>query len=247
MQLLKQLSNNPSPASLRAGWQLLGACIASFPPNEGFANFLEVWLRKNAQSSDYVGALHNTCYSGAPPRPIEHAVLAQGNIGAVLKQRTDEYAEPLPQGLPPYDDLLVPFDPSVDELEFKRKAPKYKRPQSKRGSQQDIHGAATQQHPGSSAAGGGRAKMQGMHHKMESLQVTGMKHQAHAARERGESRGMAERFSSRASPWKPVVDDASGATYYWNEQTVRFYSIRELLLFCLCHLLRHSIACLNAG
>lgn len=42
VQILKQLSKNPQPDSSRRGWQILGACLASFPPGEGFENFLEV-------------------------------------------------------------------------------------------------------------------------------------------------------------------------------------------------------------
>lgn len=49
----------PCSESTRKGWQLLGLCLTTFPPGADFENFLEVFLRKNAQPANkYVGALH---------------------------------------------------------------------------------------------------------------------------------------------------------------------------------------------
>ncbi|CEO99091.1 hypothetical protein PBRA_007205 [Plasmodiophora brassicae] len=129
VQTIKQLTRNPDPESCRKGWQLLGGCLASFPPSTSFENFLEVWLRLNAQNKDYLGALHSICYNGAQPVACTEAQL--GNVTVLLRERTEAYAEKLPTGPPSYDDLLQPFDLTVDELEFKRKTPAYQKPGSR--------------------------------------------------------------------------------------------------------------------
>jgi hypothetical protein len=44
MQLIKQLTANPTPESLQKGWQLMSICLETFPPGEA-ENFVELWLR----------------------------------------------------------------------------------------------------------------------------------------------------------------------------------------------------------
>ena len=180
-QIIKQLTLNPNPGSIARGWNLLGACIASFPPSQMFENYLEVYLKQKAPSPNYVGALHNVVYNGARPTYVTKAEFTQ--IDRILHERTEEYAEKLPEGLPRWYDLEVAFDPNVD-VEFKRAAPK---------AQKLAAGKKA------AVAGGAAAK-----------------------KDKGAGRRSSERLRqtlTRESPWKEILDDASGQPYYWNEIT----------------------------
>jgi hypothetical protein len=48
LQLIKQLSDNPSEASRRRGWALLRVALQTFGPSEEFENYFELWLRRRA-------------------------------------------------------------------------------------------------------------------------------------------------------------------------------------------------------
>jgi hypothetical protein len=47
-QLMKQLSDNPSEASKRLGWQLLALVLQCFPPDAMVENYIEAFLREKA-------------------------------------------------------------------------------------------------------------------------------------------------------------------------------------------------------
>eukprot|EP00475_Leptophrys_vorax_P042051 TRINITY_DN79370_c0_g1_i1.p1 TRINITY_DN79370_c0_g1~~TRINITY_DN79370_c0_g1_i1.p1 ORF type:complete len:1265 (-),score=404.92 TRINITY_DN79370_c0_g1_i1:50-3844(-) len=120
-QITKQLTQNPSPESTNRGWILMGACIATFPPTDSMQNFLEVFLKTRAPSKNYIGALHNICYNGPRSTFINRSQFPY--VAQILQERTDEYAEKLPEGLPRYADLEQPYEPYVDEADFQRVAP----------------------------------------------------------------------------------------------------------------------------
>jgi hypothetical protein len=65
LQLLKQLSGNPSIASASRGWVLLYLCLCTFHPSDEFENHLELWLRE-AGAVPCVWALHLAQYRGGP-------------------------------------------------------------------------------------------------------------------------------------------------------------------------------------
>ena len=46
VQLLKQLSENPNPASEAKGWELLALLLSCFAPPEIFADFVAMFIRK---------------------------------------------------------------------------------------------------------------------------------------------------------------------------------------------------------
>eukprot|EP00002_Diphylleia_rotans_P005132 TRINITY_DN1421_c0_g1_i1.p1 TRINITY_DN1421_c0_g1~~TRINITY_DN1421_c0_g1_i1.p1 ORF type:complete len:1546 (-),score=390.98 TRINITY_DN1421_c0_g1_i1:282-4919(-) len=74
-QLIKQLTYNESPESEMKGWQLMQIFVQSFPPSDGFSNFLEVFLRTraketpNAHAKDFLNWLHMTMFVG--PRSVD--------------------------------------------------------------------------------------------------------------------------------------------------------------------------------
>jgi hypothetical protein len=68
LQLIKQLTGNPSPASVAKGYELLGVCTAQFLPTESFEDNLVMWIRKNPGPTNryksYTSALHVLQFSG---------------------------------------------------------------------------------------------------------------------------------------------------------------------------------------
>ena len=63
LQIIKQLTNNPSPTSIQKGYDLLLLCLATFPANE-LENYLEMWIRNHAgkQKDKFLYYLHQTSY-----------------------------------------------------------------------------------------------------------------------------------------------------------------------------------------
>jgi len=68
IQLMKQITKNPSNESKFRGWKLLEICLKSFPPSDDLENFLDYFCRKNSRirltkliySRIYVGAEEST-------------------------------------------------------------------------------------------------------------------------------------------------------------------------------------------
>jgi len=61
-QIIKQLTENPSPQSISKGWQLMEFCLQTFPPGDDFGNYLEMYLRRTGKSEKYIHMLHDTQY-----------------------------------------------------------------------------------------------------------------------------------------------------------------------------------------
>jgi hypothetical protein len=84
-QVIKQLTRNPSRESVNKGYNALRVFLRTFPPGDGFANYLEIWLRDliadNKDLKPYLRLLHKTLYGGAAkkaPSPQEIAsILAE--------------------------------------------------------------------------------------------------------------------------------------------------------------------------
>jgi hypothetical protein len=70
IQVIKQLTNNPSPESCRKGWQLMELALKHFPPSSAFENFLEIYFRQLGEpKKQYRTYLHETVFSGAKTSP----------------------------------------------------------------------------------------------------------------------------------------------------------------------------------
>eukprot|EP01097_Dermamoeba_algensis_P005188 TRINITY_DN3298_c0_g1_i1.p1 TRINITY_DN3298_c0_g1~~TRINITY_DN3298_c0_g1_i1.p1 ORF type:complete len:1335 (+),score=354.39 TRINITY_DN3298_c0_g1_i1:147-4007(+) len=69
-QLIKQMTSNPTLASVDKGWRLMKLCLQTFPPSSEFENFLEMFIRKSGDShSECIGLLHTIVYKGAKSSP----------------------------------------------------------------------------------------------------------------------------------------------------------------------------------
>jgi len=66
LQLVKQLTGNPSVASVERGWVLLHLALAHFPPSEDLENHVELFLRERG-ALPIVWAMHLTLYRGGAP------------------------------------------------------------------------------------------------------------------------------------------------------------------------------------
>lgn len=72
MQLMKQLSGNPSPASEQRGWQLMALALGCFPPDAMVEHFLEYFLRTHARPhpTAYIYLMYQTVRRGPLGRPL---------------------------------------------------------------------------------------------------------------------------------------------------------------------------------
>jgi hypothetical protein len=66
MYVIKQLTANPNPESVRYGWDLMGRLLPKVCPSDDFSNYLEVYLR-NASRRELISALHHSLFRERPP------------------------------------------------------------------------------------------------------------------------------------------------------------------------------------
>jgi hypothetical protein len=59
-QIAKQMTNNPRPASLHLGWELLSLCMQLFSPNKGLVDWLAAFISdaKTNQGDDKVAKVN---------------------------------------------------------------------------------------------------------------------------------------------------------------------------------------------
>lgn len=102
----------------------MAICLSFFAPQvSGFDNFLEVFLRQNAQPREkFVGALHKILNEDERRTvPSLHEVQ---NAASNLVFRARGFSEPLPPAAPSYIDLTVAFvDVDDNDVEFQKKKP----------------------------------------------------------------------------------------------------------------------------
>jgi len=71
VQIIKQITNNPTPESTTQLWHLMQLCLLHFPPTPLFEHYLEAWLRDKGGDSHWytVSTLHETQEHGVKPVP----------------------------------------------------------------------------------------------------------------------------------------------------------------------------------
>jgi len=84
VQIIKQITNNPTPESTTQLWHLIQLCLLHFPPTPLFEHYLEAWLRdKGGEQHWYtVSTLHDTQEHG-----VKEAVPSAEEIEAMTKQQ----------------------------------------------------------------------------------------------------------------------------------------------------------------
>jgi len=96
-QIIKQLTENPSPQSVTKGWQLMRCCLQTFPPSEEFANYLEMFLAAKGKDDKYIEVTRSNLFSVCAAHEYSllvcvrvvlssdvarHAVWRQAHVGA---------------------------------------------------------------------------------------------------------------------------------------------------------------------
>jgi len=107
-QVLKQLTNNPSRESGLKGWELVKILLKKVRPTDDFANYLEIYIRKNAppgSQRDYVLALHELLYGATSNTP------APRNVPAAASPASTRLAPP--QTVQPERLDAVPSPPAL--------------------------------------------------------------------------------------------------------------------------------------
>jgi len=91
-QIIKQLRRNPNAQSVSRGWQLMAICLEAFPPKSEFENYLEIFLRDNANPRDrYVYLLHQAVYGGPIQVPMTEADIQKIANGQPYRMQSDIY------------------------------------------------------------------------------------------------------------------------------------------------------------
>jgi len=77
IQVIKQMTNNPTTKSIIRCWKLLELCLMTFPPSEDFENFLEAFIRNRHDSASRLRKLHLILYVGrkSDDKPSEANIL----------------------------------------------------------------------------------------------------------------------------------------------------------------------------
>lgn len=94
-QLIKQLTNNPSPESSSKGWTLCLMCLLHFPPGSALENYLHIFIRKHAPVNlrkVLTKATHDITYQKTlvdqPPSSQQLFDMVQQAQGASKKKKT---------------------------------------------------------------------------------------------------------------------------------------------------------------
>ncbi|ELR21237.1 myosin1, putative [Acanthamoeba castellanii str. Neff] len=97
-QIIKQLTENPSPQSVTKGWQLMRCCLQTFPPSEEFANYLEMFLAAKGKDDKYIE--YGDKRTSAPN--VEQILAAKQYVTRIdLNQSTQVDTSVVPQGFVP--------------------------------------------------------------------------------------------------------------------------------------------------
>jgi hypothetical protein len=91
VQLMKQLSANPSPASERLGWQLMALFVRCFPPDPPLDKFVERFVRTRTSPAHARRLLELMC-SGMRTGALR-SVPPESQLAAMLAAADGSYAE----------------------------------------------------------------------------------------------------------------------------------------------------------
>jgi hypothetical protein len=108
VQLIKQLTNNPSLESTTQLWYLMQICLLHFPPTPVFENYLEAWLRLKGGDAHWytIRTLHDTQENG-----VRNETPSPEALEAMIKKNYPSTKEPLDVHRP-----NLPPQTSIDEV-----------------------------------------------------------------------------------------------------------------------------------
>jgi hypothetical protein len=211
IHLIKNITNNPDPKCALGCWDLMSLCFLTFPPSKELENYLEYYIRKSGptgkQKYQHTGWLRQRVYLGqVQSSPSLNELTA---IESTLESRSRGFSEPLPPGAPSWQDLLESYHDQAPVNNTFRRSP------SNLGAARGGGAAGGGAKRGGGQAGGGQASRGGG-------QAGGQASRGGGQAARG-GKAAAAPSGARAPPkksaWKPVLDEDSGESYYWNEET----------------------------
>jgi len=208
LHLIKNITNNPDAKCALACWDLMSLCFLTFPPTPELENYLEYYVRKSGptgkQKYQHTGWLRQRVYLG--PVQTSPSLNELTAIESTLESRSRGFSEPLPPGAPSWQDLLESYNDQAPATNTFRANPGGGRG----GGAAGRGGGAASRGGGGGGAGGGAARGGG--------QAGGAARGGSAAAKKSAPPSGA-RAPPKKSAWKPVLDEESGESYYWNEET----------------------------
>lgn len=113
LQIIKQLTGNPNPQSVKLGWVLMWLCCSSFPPGYSFENHLLIYIKGNAPDpGKYMSAMHVVKYDG--PRKALPTNAEISSLKAELDQpwKRSRYSVYNMKAVPTKKGSMAPISPS---------------------------------------------------------------------------------------------------------------------------------------
>jgi len=214
IQLIKNITQNPEQKCQLACWDLMSLCFLTFPPSKDLEMYLEYHVRKfgptGKQKYQHTGWLRQRVYQG--PVQSSPSLNELSAIEATLESRSRGFSEPLPPGAPSWQDLLDSYAAQAPAANTFRRSP------SNLGGGRGGHAAGGGAKRGGGAAGGGGGG-RGGGAAAAAAGGGGGRGGGGAARGKGPAAPSGARAPPKKSPWKPILDEESGESYYWNEET----------------------------
>jgi len=192
----------------------MSLCFLTFPPSKELENYLEYYIRKSAptgkQKYQHTGWLRQRVYLGAvQSSPSLNELTA---IESTLESRSRGFSEPLPPGAPSWQDLLESYHDQAPATNTFRRSP------SNLGSSRGG-GAAGGAKRGGGQAGGGQTSRGGGQAGGQASRGGGQAAARGGAAKKAAAAPSGARAPPKKSAWKPILDEESGESYYWNEET----------------------------
>jgi len=213
IHLIKNITNNPDAKCALGCWDLMSLCFLTFPPSKELENYLEFYIRKSAptgkQKYQHTGWLRQRVYLGAvQSSPSLNELTA---IESTLESRSRGFSEPLPPGAPSWQDLLESYHDQAPATNTFRRSP------SNLGSSRGGGGGGAKR--GGGQAGGGQTSRGGGQAGGQASRGGGQAAARGGAVKKAAAAPSGARAPPKKSAWKPILDEESGESYYWNEET----------------------------
>jgi len=97
-QIIKQLTENPDPESVKKGYDVLALCLRTFLPSDDFVDYLVMWIRTHPDLNDevtlYTSALHQKQFEEEETKQVPALSNLRKDIRA-LKEEGSRFSIPI--------------------------------------------------------------------------------------------------------------------------------------------------------